>query len=451
MKPLCFVLMPFGIKTDSLGRKIDFDAVYAELIGPAVAEAGMEVVRADEEQVGGIIHKPMFERLMLCEYAVADITGGNPNVFYELGVRHALRPRSTIVVFATGSGIPFDIAHLRGLPYAVTPGGRVAGAKVQVAALAKSLNSARTDHADDSPVFQLVEDMPRVQIDHAKTDVFRRRVDYAQAYKDRLALARRGGADVVRRIAAEPGLANLADVETGIVVDLFLSLRGVKAFEDMLGLYDRMPRPLQRARMIREQLGFALNRLGRHEEAETVLRGVIEEFGPSSETNGLLGRVYKDRWEAAAKAGRAIEAKGHLARAIDTYITGFEADWRDAYPGINALTLLEMQGKPDPRQAELVPVVRYAATRRAASVGDYWDYATLLEIAVLADEPDAAATELGHALAQVREPWEPETTARNLSLIRDRRRDRGIDTRWIQELIDELEATHRRLAKGQGQ
>ncbi len=77
----------------------------------------MDVIRADQEQVGGTIHKPMFERLMLCDYAVADVTGANPNVYYELGIRHALRPRSTVIVFAEGTALPFDVASQRGTPY----------------------------------------------------------------------------------------------------------------------------------------------------------------------------------------------------------------------------------------------------------------------------------------------------------------------------------------------
>lgn len=54
-----------------------FDAIYSELTGPAVDAAGMEPLRADEEMAGGIIHKPMYERLILCEYAVADLTTAN--------------------------------------------------------------------------------------------------------------------------------------------------------------------------------------------------------------------------------------------------------------------------------------------------------------------------------------------------------------------------------------
>ena len=103
MKPLCFVLMPFGRKSDGGGRTIDFDAVYNEIIAPGVTAAGMDVIRADQEQIGGTIHKPMFERLMLCDYAVADMTGANPNVYYELGIRHALRPLGQdLVVMARG-------------------------------------------------------------------------------------------------------------------------------------------------------------------------------------------------------------------------------------------------------------------------------------------------------------------------------------------------------------
>jgi len=89
LAPLCFVLMPFGKKMDAAGRVTNFDSVYTRIIAPAVERAGLEPIRADEEKIGGTIHKPMFERLMLCHYAVADITGANPNVFYELGIRHA--------------------------------------------------------------------------------------------------------------------------------------------------------------------------------------------------------------------------------------------------------------------------------------------------------------------------------------------------------------------------
>src|SRR5262245_47262334 len=122
--PLCFVLMPFGKKRALDGTVVDFDAVYRDLLAPAIKAAKLEPLRAAEEQVGGLIHTPMFERLVLCEYALADLTTANANVFYELGVRHAVRSWSTVLTFADGLGaLPFDVAPLRAIPYKIGDGG----------------------------------------------------------------------------------------------------------------------------------------------------------------------------------------------------------------------------------------------------------------------------------------------------------------------------------------
>ena len=127
-RPLCFVLMPFGKKPDGTGGTVDFDAVYGEVIAPAIEAAGMQPLRADEEMGGGMIHKPMFERLILCEYAVADLTTANANVFYELGIRHAARPWSTVLVYVDKVRLPFDVAQLRAIPYTLAAGGTPAEA-----------------------------------------------------------------------------------------------------------------------------------------------------------------------------------------------------------------------------------------------------------------------------------------------------------------------------------
>jgi tetratricopeptide (TPR) repeat protein len=437
--------MPFGKKMDAAGRLTNFDLVYEKVIAPAVEKAGLEPIRADEEKIGGTIHKPMFERLMLCHYAVADITGANPNVFYELGIRHALRPRSTVLIFLEGTVMPFDIVLVRGVPYKTDGAGQPIEVDGPINAIATQLIEARGNPHDDSPVYQLIDDLPRWEIDHTKTDVFRQVVDYSKRYKNRLAAAVKEGVQAVESIAAEPGLKNLLEVESGIIVDLYLSMRDVKAHDSMIKLYDRMPPPLQRAKMIREQLGFALNREGRFEEAETVLTAVIDEFGPSSETNGLLGRIYKDRWEKAKKDGR-LEARALLQRAIKTYQQGFEADWRDAYPGVNAVTLMEMMDRPDPAQGRLLPVVRYAATQKAKKQADYWDHATLLELAVLGKDQDDAQEHLAEALAVARASWELDSTCRNLRLVREVRTARGEDQSWIKELEEVLEDASKRLA-----
>ena len=436
-RPLCFVLMPFGRKPDGMGGTVDFDAVYEEVIAPAIEAAGMQPLRADEEMGGGMIHKPMFERLILCEYAVADLTTANANVFYELGIRHAARPWSTVLVYVDKVRLPFDVAPLRAIPYKLNPGGRPAEAEDVRAVIAERLNRAR-DAVPDSPIYELVEDFP--DVDRTKTDVFRDRVEYSAAVKARLAEARDAqSVEVLREIESE--LEPIKDQEAGVVVDLFLSYRAVRAWKEMISLTGKMSPPLAKTVMVQEQLAFALNRDKQGERAEKVLLDLLEKRGPSSETYGLLGRVYKDRWEEARNEGRAALARGLLRKAIDAYLKGFEADWRDAYPGVNAVTLMEVAEPPDPRRERLIAVVSYAVERRIETgEPDYWDYATRLELAVLAKHEQEAFDALADALANVREPWEPETTVRNLRLIRRSREQRGEELSWALDLEQELEA-----------
>src|SRR5688572_19939019 len=161
-KPLCFVLMPFGRKQDSAGASIDFDAIYRDVIKPAISDAELEPLRADEEMTGGIIHKPMFERLILCEYAVADLTTANANVFYELGIRHAVRPCTTALIFSEKSRLPFDVALLRALPYGVNAAGEAENPAATRKALTDRLRAARQVQDKDSPIFQLVEGFPDI-------------------------------------------------------------------------------------------------------------------------------------------------------------------------------------------------------------------------------------------------------------------------------------------------
>lgn len=443
VRPLCFVLMPFGKKPDTYGGMVDFDAVYHELISPAMQAAGLDVLRADEEMTGGIIHKPMYERLILCDYAVADVTTASASVFYELGVRHAARPGITILVFAEGqTHAPFDLAPFRALPYKLGPDGLPTDVETRKAALTQRLREAR-DVETDSPLFQLIPDYPNVT--YAKSDVFRDKVRLSAKLRSELAEARRQGVNAVRKCEAK--LGDLKRVETGVVVDLFLSYRAVKAWGDMILLVDKMAPPLTRSLMVQEQLAAALNRAGRGEEAEGVLEALIGEHGPSSETCGILGRVYKDRWEAAAKAGNRLEAARWLKKSIDVYLQGFEADQRDAYPGINAVTLMEVRDPTDSRIADLRTVVRYAVERRITGRRpDYWDYATQLELAVHDKNEVEAAEALANSLASVREPWEPETTARNLRLLRQARAQRGDVVPWAQQIEDALRTAGKRIS-----
>lgn len=437
LAPLCFVLMPFGKKQNATGSIIDFDAVYAKLIAPAIQAAGLEPLRADEEIAGGVIHKPMFERLILCDYAIADLTTANANVFYELGLRHAVRPASTILIFARNAGqLPFDVAPLRAIPYTLDRDGTPGDTAAESETIARRLKENLKGGAIDSPVFQLVEGC--CQIQHLKTDVFRDRVEYSMQVKSKLAAARRTGVEAVRTV--EKDIEPIASAEAGVVIDLFLSYRAVKAWQDMIALTRKMSPALANTVLVQEQLGLALSRDGRDEEAEKTLLDLISQKGPSSETFGLLGRVYKDRWEKAEKEANLPLAAGMLKKAIDAYRKGFEADWRDAYPGVNAVTLMELKEPPDPERLNLLPVVRYAVERKiAAGRPDYWDHATRLELAVVAKQESEANEALAEALASAREAWEPETTKRNLRLIREARQRRGEKVVWVHSIEDALE------------
>ena len=443
MRDLCFVAMPFGTKTDVAGP-VAFDAVYRNIIEPAIEAAGLEALRADEEVTGGLIHKPMFERLILCRFAVADLTTTNANVFYELGIRHAARPGSTVLIFAEGRGqLPFDVAPLRALPYRLDASGNPSDPEKSIAALAARLEAMRTEwHGNqrgviDSPLSQTLDGYLFPDIARLRTDVFRERVQYAQDVKQKLAAARRSGLEAVRDV--EHDLGDLDAIESAAIVDLFLSYRAVKGWQEMIDLAARMPKALAATILVREQLALALNRAGDDARAEEVLLDIIATRGPSSETYGILGRIYKDRWERARNANETFRAAALLEKAIDTYRKGFEADWRDAYPGINAVTLMELREPPHPQLGELLPVVRYAVTRRiAGSTPDYWDYATLLELAVLANHRENATESIGNALIAMREKWEGETTARNLRLIAETRQRRGEDVEWIEQLVTAL-------------
>jgi tetratricopeptide (TPR) repeat protein len=430
--------MPFGRKADSAGSLIDFDRVYADLIAPGVAAAELEPLRADEETVGGIIHKPMFERLILCPYAVADLTLANANVFYELGIRHAYRPWSTVPIVAEGQRLPFDVQMLRTVHYKLTKDGvpDEAAAGDTRHLIARLLTEARKGKKD-SPLFQLLTDLQEPVVPNEETDAFRERVEDSNRSKSKLAAARRTSADAVRAVEGE--LGKIADVESGVVIDLFLSYRARESWEDMVALVGKMSPPLAETVMVREQLGLALNRLERRDEAEEVLQKLIRERGPTSETLGILGRIYKDRWEAAVKSSDDLVARGYLEQAIETYLRGFETDWRDPFPGVNAATLIEILDPMDARRQQILPVVRYAADRKIASgKPDYWAYATLLEVAVVETDQAQAAKILPRALAAIKEPFEPETTIRNLRLIREAREKRGSAPAWANRIEEAL-------------
>jgi hypothetical protein len=446
IRPLCFALMPFGRKPNPTPPpiEIDFDAVYQTLIAPAVQKAGMTPLRADSEMNGGLIHRPMYERLLVCDFAVADLTAANANVFYELGIRHAVRPWSTVLLFAEGTRLPFDVAPLRGLRYPLTETGVPRDADPFIANLTARLEEARKA-ACDSPLFQTLPGFPAPNLSALSAASFYDQVQNAADFKDQLAgviendqLNNEVKAEKLRETEAK--LGDISRQDSALLVSLFYAYRAISAFKEMINLVGRMPDYVASGVQIQEQYALALNRDAQGAKAERVLIDLIERRGPSSETYGILGRVYKDRWLKTIQAQSSqILTNGLLDKAIDAYLRGFETDPRDFYPGINAITLMEVRQPPDPRRNDLVPVVRYALERkiRAVSPG-YWEYATLLELAVLGNDKERALAALSSVLAAGGESWMCRTTANNIAIIRVAREQRAAADPWLHGIEEAL-------------
>jgi len=114
-----FVAMPFGTKpgpkdpevkgSDAEAPLIDFNRVYGEYIKPALESARFEAFRADHDVRAGDIVTDMFQELLVADLVVADLTIDNPNVWYELGVRHALRARGVVIVCGGTVTTAFDL------------------------------------------------------------------------------------------------------------------------------------------------------------------------------------------------------------------------------------------------------------------------------------------------------------------------------------------------------
>jgi hypothetical protein len=118
--------MPFGLRTDPLTQeKIDFDDVYKFIIKPSAEDLSLSVTRADEIQKPGWIHRDMVRHIYDSDVAIVDITLLNPNVFYELGIRHALRKSITVIMQKEGTDhkgvdLPFNIGGMRVIKYGLT-------------------------------------------------------------------------------------------------------------------------------------------------------------------------------------------------------------------------------------------------------------------------------------------------------------------------------------------
>ena len=456
MQPLCFVLMPFGTKTDGNKKEINFDTVYNSFIKPAIIKANLIPIRADEEKDGGFIHKPMYERLLFCSFAVADLSFDNANVFYELGIRHAVKPYTTVCIFEKNTKLSFDVAPLRAFPYDFTDGA-IIDLQQQTDALAKliKINLDEQKAQEDSPIGQLITAYKFPNLDYlqedaasftdwvkstnaSKEELSAQVKNWKQSYKENNTDAQKDCIQKVKAIEIAEG--NGLKYNYDLMHVLLDSYKSMGAFTEITSMLAPVVNSSVTGNVfLQQQLALAYNKIKQREDAEKILLSIIDKYGNDPETNGLLGAVYKGMMDD--NKNDDLMHQEYLAKAVEAYLGGFEADPRDYYPGINALTLMFLSEQPDERFNKFIPLVTYAAERQlAGKTKDYWVQATALELAVLDMNAAKAKQYLAAAIFCNPDGWMKTTTAGNLQKIYDKAilTKNKDDIPWLPDVIKRL-------------
>jgi hypothetical protein len=168
---ICFVISPIGKEGTEVRRR--FSEILEHVIRPAFKDAdfNMKVVRADDIRRPGAFVRDILEYIAGAHTVVADLTGQNPNVFYELGVRHALSPR-TILIAQNVEDIPSDLRGERTIIYDTSPAG-VAAFRGEIQQYLKMIET--DPERPDNPVLnELKNVMPGVPDDLRQTFLVRR-------------------------------------------------------------------------------------------------------------------------------------------------------------------------------------------------------------------------------------------------------------------------------------
>ncbi|MDQ6760943.1 MAG: hypothetical protein M3Z32_13910 [Acidobacteriota bacterium] len=324
-----FIVRPFGKKKD-----IDFDAVERDLIDPALTRLGVTGRTTAEITRAGNIRSDMFELLLTADLVIADISIHNANVFYELGVRHALRDKRTFLLRASIDEVPFDLKTDRYLSY--DPAKPGACLEALVAGLFATIRGEQTD----SPVFAMVpglpvQDVSRFVIVPAQ---FREEVDRAFASKEagdlQFLVAETSGLRWRREGLRVIGEAQFRLKDMSHAVRTWEAVRGELEFDVQANL----------------RLGTIYQKLGDLASSTQALTRIIEKKDLSTEqiaeARALLASNAKTSWIAdwwkLPAAGRPAAAlrSGCLFDAFDEYEKGFAANLNHYYSGLNALAMV---------------------------------------------------------------------------------------------------------------
>lgn len=355
----CFVIMGFGKKVDfETGKTFDLDMTYQNLIKPAVEAANVECIRADEITHAGVIDVPMYDRIFRADLVVADISTGNRNAIYELGVRHALRPHTTIIIGEdSNKSIPFDLNHVVIRKYHHL--GEDIGsteARTKGKELTDAINEllAAQEPAADSPVYTFIPNLQRPGLATsapgavtamAAASATPPKADETQSALMALAREAQAKGDFV---TAKNLLTTIVTVAKSQVparpVDVsILQQLALVTYKSM------QPTPL---------------------EALQAACAILAELEPQTtndtETLGLWGAVHKRWWDLTKESS-------HLDQAIRGYERGFYLR-NDYYNGINYAFLLNVRAAHSANVAEAIAdhVQAQRVRREVLSICEQW-------------------------------------------------------------------------------
>ena len=343
-----FIIRPFGTKND-----INFDGVEQKLIDPALTRLGITGRTTMEIRRQGNIRLDMFQRLLTADLVIADISIHNANVYYELGVRHALRGKHTFMIRARGTGIktdevPFDIKTDRYLTYdGVNP-------ETSVDELTEGLQQTINSEAADSPVFQMLPDLD--EQDRARFLPIPR--DYREEVERATQKKELGDLEL---LAAE---ARGFEWEIEVLRLVGRAQFNLKAFEGGRATWEAVRKQDPSDVEANTLLGTIYQRLGDLTDSDQALQRVLTRSGLEkegrAEVRSLLGRNAKSHWtdewkQVASLPDRQRRAlvSPYLDESLEAYEAAFKEDLNHFYSGLNTLAMLTIQTK----LAELMPDV----------------------------------------------------------------------------------------------
>jgi tetratricopeptide (TPR) repeat protein len=467
MKPHAFVAMPYGAKPSADGSLIDFNCVYRDYIKPAVEMAGLEVFRADEEQQAGSILRDMFQELLIADLVIADLTIDNPNVWYELGVRHGVRARGVVLVCGGRVTTAFDLYTDRKLRYGLK-GGRpdpstLEADKTALAAMVRE-TMASWHGRKTSPVYYQLPNLQEPDWKSLRIGDVSEFWEQHDAWERRIDLARKAERIGDLLLLAEEAPVAAFRAEAWITVGK--ALRGAKRFDYALEQLERglaiAPNNLGGLR----EKGICLQRLAMQkksgyslDKARDHYRTVLKNQPDDSETWALLGRVDKDAWveswqqtdqSSSAMRDQATHEDALLKIAIDSYHEGYRRNPGHYYSGINALTLMhlykDLTGDPsyDAELDALAGAVRFAATNERDERQRFWSKATLGDLEVLLGQKKTITAAYNAAIACAENDWFALDSSRSQLLLL---KDLGFRPEAVQAGIVTFDRALQRLAR----